>query len=72
MITVQVKHNSQSVVGSFLIVENVDNQLPLLGRDWLYQLRLDCAKLFEGYNDDDPCVHTLHAAKWISEFPEVT
>ena len=42
-ISVQVKHNSQSVVGSFLIVENVDNQLPLLGRDRLYQLRLDWA-----------------------------
>ena len=38
VITVQVKHNFQSVVGSFLILENVDNQLPLLGCDWLYQL----------------------------------
>ena len=72
VITVRVKHNSQSVVGSFLIVENVDNQLPLLGRDWLYQLRLDWGKLFKGYNDGDPRVYTLHAAKWISEFPEVT
>ena len=43
VISVQVKHNSQSVVRSFLIVENVDNQLPLLGRDQLYRLRLDWA-----------------------------
>ena len=71
-ITTQVKQNSQSVTGSFLIVENVDNQLPLLGRDWLYQLQLDWPKLFKSCNYCDPRVHTVHVAKWISEFPGVT
>ena len=38
VITVQVKQGSQTVTGSFVIVENVDNQLPLLGRDWLHRI----------------------------------
>ena len=71
-ITTQVKQNSQSVTGSFLIVENVDNQLPLLGRDWLYHLQLDWPKLFKSCNYCNPRVHTVHVAKWISEFPGVT
>ena len=33
---VQVSHESQAANGSFVIVENANNQLPLLGRDWLY------------------------------------
>ena len=38
VITVTVKRGSQIVTGSFVIIENVDNQLPLLGHDWLYHL----------------------------------
>ena len=72
VITVQVKQGSQTVTGSFVIVENVDNQLPLLGRDWLYHLRLDWPKLFHSGKYSDPRVHTVHVVKWINEFPEVT
>ena len=34
-ITAQVTYSSQSAIGSFVIVENANCQLPLLGRDWL-------------------------------------
>ena len=54
VITVTVKQGSQTVTGSFIIVENVDNQLPLLGRDWLYHLRLDWPKLFHSGKYSDP------------------
>ena len=37
-ITIQVTYGSQSAIGSFIIVENANCQLPLLGRDWLYKL----------------------------------
>ena len=41
IITVTVKQGFQTVTGSFVITQNVENQLPLLGRDWLYHLQLD-------------------------------
>ena len=47
IITTQVKQDSQTVMGSFIIVENVDNQLPLLGHNWLYLLQLDWPKSFQ-------------------------
>ena len=72
VITAQVKQDSQTATGSFIIVENVGNQLPLLGRDWLHHLRLDWAKLFQSCDYSDPQIHSVHIAKWISEFPEVT
>ena len=37
----------QSVASSFIIVDIKNEQLPLLGRDWLLQLRLDWLKLLE-------------------------
>ena len=40
-ITVQVSLGSQSSIGSFIIMENANSQLSLLGRDWLCKLRLD-------------------------------
>ena len=58
--------------GRFIIVEKVDKELPLLGRDWLYRLCLDWPKMLNKGDDGDPRVHTLHSATWINEFPEVT
>ena len=37
-IMVTVSYGQQVINGSFIIVENADTKLPLLGRDWLYQL----------------------------------
>ena len=57
---------------NLFVVENADRQLPLLGRDWLYNLRLDWPKLISYEKKGDPRVHTLHAADWINKYPEVT
>ena len=67
-----VTHGEQRVTGKFVVVENADGQLPLLGRDWLYNLRLDWPKLISYEKKGDPRVHTLHAADWINKYPEVT
>ena len=37
----------QSVAGSFVIVDIKNDQLPLLGRDWLLRLRLEWTKLLQ-------------------------
>ena len=71
-LTVVVTHGEQRVTGKFVVVENADRQLPLLGRDWLYNLRLDWPKLISYEKKGDPRVHTLHAADWINKYPEVT
>ena len=63
---VTVTHGNQQVAGRFVVVENADRQLPLLGRDWLYNLRLDWPKLLSSKSKADPRVHTLHTAEWIS------
>ena len=54
------------------MVENADRQLPLLGHDWLYKLRLDWPKLLAHHGNEDPRVRTLHTAACINESPEVT
>ena len=46
-IKVVVSTGEQSVAGSFVIVDIKNDQLPLLGRDWLLQLRLDWPKLLQ-------------------------
>ena len=38
-VTVQMEH--QTMPGRFVLVGNVHNQLPLLGRDWLCKLQLN-------------------------------
>ena len=34
-------HDQQSITGKFVIVDIPNDQLPLLGRNWLLKLRLD-------------------------------
>ena len=46
-IKVVASTGEQSVAGSFIIVDIKNEQLPLLGRDWLLQLRLDWPKLLQ-------------------------
>ena len=65
-IEVTVSHNGQEVQGRFVIVGNADAQLPLLGRDWLYKLRLDWPKLFKYQS-----VHSVEATTLRDEYSEV-
>ena len=44
-ITAIVSTEEQSVTGSFIIADISNEQLPLLGRDWLMELRLDWHKM---------------------------
>ena len=44
-IEVTVQKGQQTQMGAFVLVENADGQLPLLGRDWLYKLRLNWLEL---------------------------
>ena len=70
-ITVGVVSEQQREIGQFVIVKNADSQLPLLGRDWLYKLRLNWPRMLTPPDVGDPRVHTLLTAGWINEFPEV-
>ena len=67
-VMVTVSLDQQVINGSFIIVENADTQLPLLGRDWLYQLRLDWTKLIRTCKKSDPRVHSV----CLSRYPDVT
>ena len=40
-IDVVISSEQQTVAGKFVIVDITNDQLPLLGRDWLLKLRLD-------------------------------
>ena len=40
-VVVTTDHDQQSITGQFVIVDIPNDQLPLLGRDWLLKLRLD-------------------------------
>ena len=44
-IEVTVQKGQQTQMGAFVLVENADGQLPLLGRDWLYKLQLNWLEL---------------------------
>ena len=65
-IEVTVSHNGQEFQGRFVIDGNADAQLPLLGRDWLYKLRLDWPKLFKYQS-----VHSVEATTLRDEHSEV-
>ena len=65
-IEVMVSTNQQTTTGKFVIVDITNDQLPLLGRDWLLKLRLDWPKLL-GYNS----VHKMDSMTLKSEFPDV-
>ena len=63
-ITVQVSYGSQAAAGSFVIDENANNQLPLVGStNW--------RELFQANKHDDPRVSFLQSTSWINEFPNV-
>ena len=44
-IILNVQKAEQNLVGRFVVVDNVNNQLPLLGRDWLGRVRLNWTKI---------------------------
>ena len=56
----------QSVAGSFVIVDIKNDQLPLLGRDWLLQLRLDWSKLLQCHP-----LHQVQGETLQKDFPSV-
>eukprot|EP00731_Ephydatia_muelleri_P005994 Em0003g242a len=70
-VLVEVKQGSQQATGRFVVVENADFQLPLLGRDWLGKLRLNWQELFQYCKTGDPRVNALYTADWINKFPDV-
>ena len=65
-IKVVVSTGEQSVAGSFVIVDIKNDQLPLLGRDWLLQLRLDWPKLLQ-YRS----LHQVQDKTLQEDFPSV-
>ena len=54
------------IAGKFVIVDITNDQLPLLGKDWLLKLRLDRPKLL-GYM----AVHKVDVMELKSNFPDV-
>ena len=65
-IKVVASTGEQSVAGSFIIVDIKNEQLPLLGRDWLLQLRLDWPKLLQ-YRS----LHQVQHKTLQEDFPSV-
>ena len=65
-IEVVVSTGQQTSTGKFVIVDIANDQLPLLGRDWLLKLRLDWPKLL-GQN----MIHKMDTDMLKQEFPDV-
>ena len=59
-------YKSASITGKFMVVDITNDQLPLLVRDWLLKLRLNCPKLL-GYNS----VNKVDSMTLKNEFPDV-
>ena len=45
-ITLTVQKADQNLSGRFVVVDNVRNQLPLLGSNWLQRVKLDWTRLY--------------------------
>ena len=68
-VKVLMKH--QSAEGCFIVVENANKQLPLLGRDLMCKLCLDWSKKLRSNTTDDPRIHAIHSVNLLNEFPDV-
>ena len=66
-VTVQKKH--QTMTGKFVLVGNANDQLPLLGRDWLCRLQLDWSELLKTVKTK--AVHKLEVQSIKQEFADV-
>lgn len=61
---------NQSTEGCFIVVENADKQLLLMGRDLLCKLRLDWSKMLKNNTLDGPRIHAIHSAcKFVKRVP---
>ena len=67
----RVSIENQSAEGCFIVVENADKQLPLLGRDLLCKLRLDWSKMLRSNKADSSRIHAIHSVNLLNEFPDV-
>ena len=64
-----VQKGEQNLVGRFVVVDNVNNQLPLLGRDWLGRVRLNWTKIFSDMQLGS--INALNIDSIKEEFPDV-
>ena len=68
-VDVTTDHDQQSITGKSVIVDIPNDQSPLLGRDCLLKLRLDCPGLYYcmGHNS----VHKVDEMSLQKQFPNV-
>ena len=68
-ITLSVQTADHNLSGRFVVVGNVRNQLPLLGRDWLRRVKLDWTNLFSSMQLKS--INVVNNESIKGEFPEV-